>query len=79
MICYLRKNGRVRIAIMPRSLADALFHNNIIDEWQRIYISKRRLFNEANKRTKAQKALLHPLQRQVRRGVMGSIAREGKS
>ena len=78
MICYLRKNGRVIIAVVPRRVADALYYSNKIDEWQRIYISKRRLFSETDKRKKAKKTLLHSLQRQSRRGIVGSLTREGK-
>jgi len=78
MICYLRKNGRAIIAVIPRRIADDLYYSNKIDEWQRIYISKRRLFSETDKRKKAKKTLLHSLQRQSRRGIVGSITREGK-
>ena len=78
MICYLRKNGRVIIAVIPRKVADALYYSNKIDEWQRIYISKRRLFSETDKRKKAKKTLLHSLQWQSRRGIVGSLTREGK-
>ena len=41
MLCYLRKNGQVFIAWLPRQIANILYFSGIIDEWQKIYLLRK--------------------------------------
>ena len=74
MICYLRKSGRVYVAILPKKIADALYYGGRIDEWQRIYFRRGNRY-ETNK--EPEKAFLHHAKRQICRRDMGRIT--GKS
>ena len=38
MLCYTRKNGKVRIKLISKKRADYLYYTGKIDEWQKIYI-----------------------------------------
>lgn len=41
MLCFLRRRGRVYVAILPKKLADYLVDTNRVDEWQKIYFRRK--------------------------------------